>query len=63
MASSGDEIVNEAINSPIKVSPTHDRTSGSRVVRQTCKGPDSKLSVKERLYVDKRTIGEQCTNN
>lgn len=51
--SSGSESVHETINSPIQVSPTHGAGPNG-----TKKNSDSKLSVKDRLYVDKRIIGE-----
>ena len=48
----------EKINSPICVSPHRDKSSRNR---EDDKTPfDGKLSVKERLYVSRHTIGLYC---
>ena len=49
------------ISSPIRVSPDRKRPRVKSSPRHKDHGKDKKLSVKERLYVSKNTIGLYCT--
>ena len=61
ISSDSDSEKNMTINSPIRVTPDRDRRDRKRGRRHTSEKDGSrgkKLSVKERLFVSKKAIGE-----